>query len=329
MKVFVAGGAGYIGSHTVYELIRAGHEVVVYDNLSTGCRDAVHPGARFYEGDILDKDRIVQVLQTESAEGAVDVAMHFAAKLIVPESVSMPLAYYHNNVEGLRQMLLGLMESEVTSIVFSSTAAVYGEPQKGECLEDDYTLPINPYGETKLAAERMIKWASEAHGLNYCIFRYFNVAGADSTLEIGLNKDQLTHLVPLIMQAALGQIEKLSIFGSDYDTFDGTCVRDYIHVTDLAKAHVKGAEYLCKQNSSLLVNLGSGEGYSVKEVVDAASKLLPLAYEFVPRRPGDPAKLYANITKAREQLGWQPELGLNDILQSDLDYRRKLLGSNS
>ncbi|MDR2035970.1 MAG: UDP-glucose 4-epimerase GalE [Coriobacteriales bacterium] len=325
MKVFVAGGAGYIGSHTVYELIRAGHEVVVYDNLSTGRLGAVHPKARFYEGDILDKGRIIEVLNCERATGAVDVAMHFAAKLIVPESVSQPLEYYHNNVEGLRQMLVALVETEVKNIVFSSTAAVYGDSERGECFEDDLTLPINPYGETKLADERMLKWAGEAYGLNSCIFRYFNVAGADATLEIGLDKDQLTHLIPLIMQATLGLREKLSIFGNDYPTPDGTCIRDYIHVTDLAKAHVLGAEYLYQQQESLLVNLGSGKGYSVKEVVDVASQLFDFAYEYAPRRAGDPAKLTANITRAREQLAWQPILGLKDMLQSDHDYRQKLL----
>ncbi|MDR1357915.1 MAG: UDP-glucose 4-epimerase GalE [Coriobacteriales bacterium] len=325
MKVFVAGGAGYIGSHTVYELLRAGHEVVVYDNLSTGRREAVHPDARFYEGDILDRARIVEVLEAERETGAVAVALHFAAKLIVPESVTHPLAYYHNNVEGVRQMLAGLVEAGVKHVVFSSTAAVYGEPQHGECREGDYTLPINPYGETKLAAERMIRWVGAAHGLTSCVFRYFNVAGADASLEIGLDKDQLTHLVPLIMQTALGQRDTLSIFGNDYDTPDGTCIRDYIHVTDLARAHVLGAEHIVNRQEDLLLNLGSGKGYSVKEVVDAAEELFSFAYEYTERRPGDPAKLIANIQKAREQLGWRPELGLRDILQSDYAYRKKLL----
>jgi UDP-glucose 4-epimerase len=324
MKVFVAGGAGYIGSHTVYELIRAGHEVVVYDNLSTGRREAVHEQARFYEGDILDKAHIVRVLKAERAQGPVDVAMHFAAKLVVPESVTQPLAYYHNNVEGLRQMLAGLIEAGVNNIVFSSTAAVYGEPENGECREDDPVLPINPYGETKLADERMLKWVGAAHGLRSCILRYFNVAGADATLDIGLDKDQLTHLVPLIMQTALGRRGVLSIFGNDYDTPDGTCIRDYIHVTDLARAHVLGAQYLLSQERSLLVNLGSGRGFSVKEVVDAAEKLFSFAWEYAPRRAGDPAKLTANIERAQALLGWQPELGLEDILQSDYAYRKGL-----
>ena len=329
MKIFVAGGAGYIGSHTVYELVRAGHDVVVYDNLSTGRRSAVHADARFYEGDILDKSRVIEVLNAEESSGAVEVAMHFAAKLIVPESVSQPLAYYHNNVEGLRTMLAGLVETGVRNIVFSSTAAVYGEPKAGECSEDDYTIPINPYGETKLADERMIKWVAAAHGLNSCIFRYFNVAGADASLEIGLDKDQQTHLVPLIMQTALGQRERLSIFGNDYDTPDGTCIRDYVHVTDLAKAHVLGAEHIARQNESILLNLGSGNGYSVSEVVEEAQALFPFSYEYAPRREGDPAKLIASITKVQERLGWQPELGLKEILESDYAYRKTLLQKSS
>ena len=328
MKVFVAGGAGYIGSHTVYELIRAGHDVVVYDNLSTGRRSAIHPSARFYKGDILDRERLLEVLETEQASGSIQVAMHFAAKLIVPESVTIPLEYYHNNVEGLRQLLEGLVAAKIRNVVFSSSAAVYGQPASGECYEDDATLPINPYGETKLASERMLKWVSEAHDLNYCIFRYFNVAGADASLEIGLDKDQLTHIVPLIMQTALGQHQQFTIFGNDYDTPDGTCIRDYVHITDLAKAHVLGAEYLCQENQSLLVNLGSGKGYSVKEVVDAARELFSFEFDYGPRRPGDPAKLIANINKAQALLHWQPQLGLSDILHSDYAYRQQLLASN-
>ncbi|MDR1713038.1 MAG: UDP-glucose 4-epimerase GalE [Coriobacteriales bacterium] len=328
MKVLVVGGAGYIGGHTGYELVRAGHDVVVLDNLSTGNLHNVHPDARFYWGDIRNKTDITRVLTAEAADGQpVDVAMHFAAKLIVPESVSQPLAYYENNVEGLRTMLEALVDCGVRNVVFSSTAAVYGEPASGICREDDPTVPINPYGETKLACEKMIRWVAEAHGLNYCIFRYFNVAGADASLEIGLDKDQLTHLVPLVMQAALGLREKLFIFGDDYDTPDGTCVRDYIHITDLAQAHVLGAEYITSGQGSLLVNLGSGSGYSVKEVVEAAEALAHIPCEYAPRRPGDPARLTADISRARQLLGWQPKLDLATILKSDLDFRRKLNGA--
>jgi len=326
MKVLVVGGAGYIGSHTTYELIRAGHEVVVLDNLSTGSATNIHPQAKFVWGDIRRKLDITSVLETEAEAGApIDVAMHFAAKLIVPESVTQPLAYYENNVEGLRCMLEALVECDVRNVVFSSTAAVYGEPKTSECREGDPTEPINPYGETKLACEKMIKWVAAAHGLNYCILRYFNVAGADASLEIGLDKDQLTHLVPLIMQAALGLRDKLSIFGNDYDTPDGTCIRDYIHVTDLALAHVLGAEYILANNSNLLANLGSGTGFSVKEVVDAALELFDVPYEYTARRPGDPAKLIADISRAREVLGWEPQYDLTAILRSDYDFRKKLM----
>ncbi|NLG09934.1 MAG: UDP-glucose 4-epimerase GalE [Coriobacteriaceae bacterium] len=325
MKVLVVGGAGYIGSHASYELIRAGHEVVVLDNLSTGSRAAVHQDARFYWGDIRRKSDITKVLLTEAETKPIDVVMHFAAKLVVPESVEQPLAYYENNVEGLRTMLEAMVDCGVRNVVFSSTAAVYGEPEEPVCREDDPTKPINPYGETKLACEQMIKWVAAAHDLNYCILRYFNVAGADSTLEIGLNKDQLTHLIPLIMQTALGQREKFYIFGNDYPTHDGTCIRDYIHVTDLARAHVLGAQYILKSNDSLLVNLGSGKGFSVAEVVNAAQALFDFEYEYAPRRAGDPAKLIASNQRAANLLGWKPSLSLDDIIKSDYAYRRILL----
>jgi UDP-glucose 4-epimerase len=326
MKILVVGGAGYIGSHTVYELIRAGHQVTVYDNLSTGRRGAVHKDAAFVHGDILDQPHLEQVFkEAEQAGAPFDAAMHFAAKLIVPESVSQPLAYYHNNVEGLRCLLAAMANCGVRNVVFSSTAAVYGNPEDGLCHEDDYTIPINPYGETKLACERMIKWAAAAHNMNYCIFRYFNVAGADESLEIGLDKDQLTHLIPLIMQTALGQREMFSIFGDDYPTPDGTCIRDYIHVTDLAQAHILGAAYIIDHDQSILCNLGSGRGYSVREVVDTALQMFDFKYEYIERRPGDPASLTADITRARELLGWQPQKSLEQMIRSDYDYRKTLI----
>lgn len=325
MKVMVVGGAGYIGSHAVYELIRAGHEVVVLDNLSTGRLRNVHRNARFYQADIRNYDEIVNVLAVETAIAPIDVVMHFAAKLIVPESVEHPLEYYENNVGGLRTLLEALVAYDILRIVFSSTAAVYGQPADGICREDDPTNPINPYGETKLACEKMIHWVAAAYGMQYCIFRYFNVAGADASLEIGLDKDQLTWLVPLIMQTALGQREMFYIYGNDYDTPDGTCVRDYIHVSDLARAHVLGAEYLMQTNQSLIANLGSGSGYSVKEVLDTALELFELPYEYGERRAGDPDKLIADISRAREVLKWQPELDLRQMLESDYDFRRKLL----
>lgn len=324
MKVLVIGGAGYIGSHTVYELIRAGHEVVVFDNLSTGQRNAVHAEAPFYEGDICSKADLSACIAAEQKKKPIDAVMHFAAKLIVPESVSKPLEYYHNNVEGVRIMLECMVEADIKNVVFSSTAAVYGEPATGVCHESDPLSPINPYGETKLACEKMIEWVCAAHDMNYCIFRYFNVAGADSTLEIGLDKEVITWLVPIIMQAALGQRDQIVIAGTDYPTPDGTCVRDYVHVTDLAKAHILGAEYVETKHEDLILNLGSGNGFSVKEMVDESLKLIDVPYEVGPRRPGDPAKLIACADKAQEVLGWKPELGLVEILQSDLDFRRQL-----
>lgn len=323
MKALVIGGAGYIGSHTVYELIRAGHQVAVLDNLSTGRRDMVHPEARFYEGDILCKADIAHAIEAEEALGGKpDVVMHFAAKLIVPESVEKPLEYYHNNVEGVRVMLEAMVEHGIKDVVFSSTAAAYGEPEGDECRETDPTHPINPYGETKVADEQMIKWVCSAYHMNYCIFRYFNVAGADDSLEIGLIKDQVTWLVPLIMQTVVGERPMFYVFGTDYPTPDGTCVRDYVHVSDLAVAHVLGAEYILREGKDLLCNLGSGNGYSVQEVVDAAHKLADFPVTYAARRSGDPAKLIANSDRAREILGWQPSRSLDDILRSDLDFRR-------
>ncbi len=325
MKVCVIGGAGYIGSHVVYELIRDGHEVIVVDNLSTGRRDMVHKDARFYFGDITDKKSLVSIFNIECSRKKFDVVMHFAAKLIVPESLEKPLEYYHNNVEGVRIMLEVMRDFNIKNVVFSSTAAVYGNPQKYICEEDDPTLPINPYGESKLASEKMIKWVTGAYNMNYCIFRYFNVAGADESLEIGLNKDNLTHLIPVTVQTMLKIREKMYVFGDDYDTKDGTCVRDYIHVSDIARAHVLGAKYICENNRSLLANLGSNEGYTVKEIIDEVSKYGKVNYEITKRREGDPAKLIASNKIAKEILGWEPKYNLSDIIKSDIEYRKKIM----
>lgn len=324
MKVCVIGGAGYIGSHAVYELIRDGHEVVVIDNLSTGKKEMVHKSAKFYLGDITKIDELRNIFKKECDIKPFDVVMHFAAKLIVPESVEMPLEYYYNNVEGVRIMLKVMTEYNIKNVVFSSTAAVYGEPEKEICEETDRTLPINPYGETKLASEKLIKWVCERYNMNYCIFRYFNVAGADESLEIGLNKDNLTHIIPITVQTALGIRDKMTVFGNDYDTKDGTCIRDYIHVSDLAYAHVLGAKYLVNNNKSLLVNLGSNEGYSVLDIINEVEKYYKVNYEIGSRRPGDPAKLIASNTKAKEILGWTPKRTLKDIVKSDIDYRNKI-----
>lgn len=320
MNVLVVGGAGYIGSHAVYELKRAGHKVSVMDNLSTGDKSFVPNDVKLYIKDVTKKEETLEVLKDQK----FDAVMHFAAKLIVPESVKKPLLYYHNNVEGVRVLLESMVEANVKNIVFSSTAAVYGEPEHGVCSEDDLTKPINPYGESKLACERLIHWASLAHNLNYVVFRYFNVAGADSSLEIGLKKQQLTHLIPVTIEAALGLRDKLTIFGNDYDTKDGTNVRDYIHVSDLAKAHVRGCEYLLNGGKSDIFNLGSTNGYSNLEVANTVNEIIPLKYEFGPRRDGDPATLIADIKKANQVLGFKPQYNLKDIVLSDLAYRKNI-----
>lgn len=332
MKVLVIGGAGYIGSHIVYEFIRDQHEVVVLDNLSTGARDFVHQKARFYLGDMTKREDLVKLFTNESKKQPFDVVVHCAAKLIVPESLRCPLSYYYYNVEGVRLVLEVMNEYKVKNFVFSSTAAVYGNPLKFICEEEDEVSPINPYGESKLAAERMIKWVAKAHDINYCIFRYFNVAGADKSLEIGLKKDVLTHLIPTVMQVGLGLKEKVIIFGNDYETVDGTCIRDYIHVSDLADAHVLGAKHICSKQESILLNLGSNDGYSVKEVISEVRKHLPVKVEIGERRDGDPAQLIASSEKAKIVLGWKPQHGLDSIIASDLAFRQKLLkdsgGSN-
>lgn len=326
MKVLVIGGAGYIGSHAVYELIRDGHEVIVMDNLSTGREKSINKKATFYQGDITKKEDLVRVFDTESKNGSIDVVMHFAAKIIVPESVEKPLEYYHNNVEGVRLMLETMVEYSVKNVIFSSTAAVYGEPENEVCLEDDTLKPINPYGSTKLAVEEMIKWIANAYKMNYGVFRYFNVAGADESLEIGYNyeREKITHIIPIVSEVALGIREKFMIYGNDYSTPDGTCVRDYIHVTDLARAHILGAKYIMQNNQSFTFNLGSNDGYSVKQIVDAATKIKPIKYDIAERRLGDPAKLIASNKKVKEILNWEPQYTIEDMIKSDIEYRSKL-----
>jgi UDP-glucose 4-epimerase len=319
MKVLVVGGAGYIGSHTVYELIKDGQEVIILDNLSSGYMELVHEDAIFYHGDIRKKSDIEQVF----IDHQIDVVMHFAAKIIVPESVKEPLEYYHNNVEGVRVLLEAMRDHQIKNIVFSSTAAVYGEAS-GVCLEDSATKPINPYGETKLACEKMIQWVCQAYQMNYVIFRYFNVAGADLSLKIGLMKDQLTHLIPVAIQGILGIRDHLTIYGNDYPTKDGTCIRDYIHVSDLAYAHVLGAKYLMQGGKSEIMNLGSNSGFTVLEVAKAVHEIAPLKYIIGPRRDGDPAELIASNQKAKTILKWSPKYNLKDIVLSDYHFRKKI-----
>lgn len=305
MSVLVLGGAGYIGSHTVYELIERGEDVIVADNLQTGHIEAVHKQARFYKGDIRDKNFLDEIFKKEK----IDAVIHFAANSLVGESMTNPLKYYDNNLYGTMILLKSMVENGIDKIVFSSTAAVYGEPENIPILETDRTEPTNTYGETKLSMEKMFKWVSRAHNLRYVSLRYFNACGAHVSGKIGEAHNPESHLIPLILQVPNGQRKEVSIFGDDYPTKDGTCIRDYIHVTDLAQAHILAVDYLRKGNSSDIFNLGNGVGFTVKEVIETARKVTehPLPAVISPRRAGDPAQLIASSEKAKAVLGWKPQ----------------------
>jgi len=309
MKVLVTGGAGYIGSYAVGLLLERGHEVVVLDNLSSGSLDAIDEKVTFYKGDIRD----ITLLRNMFEKEKFDIVMQFAAKLIAPESVALPLDYYSTNVVGVHTILTVMKEFKVQKIVFSSTAAVYGLLDKSEINETDPTNPINPYGETKLASEKMIEWASNAYDLEYVIFRYFNVAGGRKP---GFSPTYQTALIPRVLSAAKGLIDKLYIYGDDYKTPDGTGIRDFVHVYDLAAAHVLAAEKMLDSNvESGIYNLGSGSGFSVMEVFEVAKKVtgIDIPYSISERRPGDPVKSVASSIKAQEKLGWIPQY---DTLES-------------
>lgn len=305
MSILVLGGAGYIGSHTVYELIDRGEDVIVVDNLQTGFKAAVHPKARFYEGDIRDKAFLDDLFTKEKIDGVI----HFAANSQVGESMKVPLKYYDNNLYGTMVLLESMVEHGIDKIVFSSTAATYGEPERIPILESDRTEPTNTYGETKLSMEKMMKWTNKAHNLRYVALRYFNACGAHISGKIGEAHNPETHLIPLVLQVPLGKRPYISIFGNDYDTKDGTCVRDYIHVTDLAQAHILALKYLAEGNDSDVFNLGNGIGFTVNEIIESARKVtgldIPAKYEA--RRAGDPSKLIASSEKAKTVLGWNPE----------------------
>ena len=321
MNVLVTGGAGYIGSHTVYALIEKGVDVVVIDNLETGHIEAVHEKARFYKGDIRDRAFVDSVLDKEK----IDAVIHFAANSLVGESMVNPLKYYDNNVNGTKVLLQSMVAHGLDKIVFSSTAATYGEPEKVPILETDRTEPTNTYGETKLAMEKMFKWTDRAHGLKYVSLRYFNACGAHVSGKIGEAHSPETHLIPLILQVPLGQREYISIFGDDYDTSDGTCIRDYIHVTDLAQAHILAVDYLMKGNESNIFNLGNGVGFTVKEVIDTARKVTghEIPARIAERRAGDPARLIASSDKARQVLLWKPEhADLEEIISTAWNWHK-------
>ena len=305
MAILVCCGAGYIGSHAVHALVEKGEQVVIVDNLQTGHRGALNPAAKFYEGDIRD----ATVLDKIFTENKIEAVIHFAANSLVGESMEKPLLYFNNNVYGMQVLLEAMVRHGVDKIVFSSTAAVYGEPKRVPIHEDDETCPTNTYGETKLTMEKMMKWVSRANGVRYVSLRYFNAAGALPDGSIGEDHKTETHLIPLILQVPTGRRDHITVFGDDYPTPDGTCLRDYIHVVDLADAHVLALEYLRKGGASDIFNLGNGQGFSVKEMIAAAEKATgrSIKVEIGARRAGDPAQLIASSEKARTVLGWKPQ----------------------
>lgn len=311
MKVLIAGGAGYIGSHCVKIMSEKGYDVVVLDNLSTGHRAAVKE--KLYVGDIRDRAFLDDLFAREK----VDAVIHFCAKSLVGFSMKEPLDYFHNNVYGTLVLLQAMEKAGVKKIVFSSSAAVYGDHEKMPITEDYPTNPTSTYGETKLMMEKMMKWAEIAHGFKYASLRYFNVAGADPDGTIGEDHRPETHLIPIVLQAALGKREFVEVYGNDYPTPDGTCIRDYIHVVDLIDAHIRALEYLMEGGESEIFNLGSQDGYSVLEIIEAAREVtgIDIKQRIAPRRPGDPAKLVASSEKIERVLGWKPLFGIKEIIR--------------
>lgn len=304
MKVLVVGGAGYIGSHMVKMLHLAGHDVVTLDNLSNGYRDAVLYG-EFIEGDIADRQLLDQLFSKNQFDGV----MHFASYIQVGESVDKPAMYYENNVSNTLTLLSAMTEANIKSFIFSSTAAIFGEPDYVPIDEAHFMQPINPYGHSKLMVEQILRDLDHAHGLKSICLRYFNAAGADADCELGERHIPETHLVPLVLQAASGRRDNISIFGTDYDTPDGTCVRDYIHIEDLCSAHLLALESLVAGGVSRVYNMGNGQGYSIRDVIDAVKKVTGTSFEVIeaPRRDGDPAKLVADSKQLQADLGWKPK----------------------
>jgi len=318
MKVLVTGGAGYVGSHCARELKGRGHEVVCYDNLTTGHR-ALSKGCDLIVGDIADAERLSSVLRGK------DAVMHFAAFAFVGESAKNPRKYYRNNVESALHLLNATLDAGIRNFVFSSTCAVYGLPTRVPISEDTVRSPINPYGATRLFLEHALEDYSAAYGLRFAALRYFNAAGADPSGEIGEMHDPETHLIPLALDAAAGVRPELEIFGDDYPTPDGTCIRDYIHVNDLADAHVRALEYLANGGLSIALNLGTGMGHSVKQVLSECEKVTgnPLPVKIGARRPGDPPMLVADPSRAEKTLGWKAKRSLNEIVSSAWNWMQR------
>ena len=323
MAVLVTGGAGYIGSHMVLALVDAGEEVVVLDDLSTGFARAVHPKARFVQGDVADETLVRRLI----AEHGVDAVIHFAARIVVPDSVADPLGYYLNNTSNARTLIETAIKGGVKSFIFSSTAAVYGETSSEPVSEDAPLAPISPYGRSKLMVEWMLQDASRAYDFRYVALRYFNVAGADPAGRLGQSTPKATHLIKRGVQTALGIHPQMAIFGQDYPTRDGTCLRDYIQVTDLIDAHLAALAYLRGGGESLVCNCGYGHGQTVREVIDVVKRVSGADFKVVlsPRRPGDPAALVARADRAKSALGWKPTRdNLDEIVRQALDWERRL-----
>jgi UDP-glucose 4-epimerase len=324
MRVLVTGGAGYVGSHTARSLRAGGHQVVIYDNLSTGYRRLAQ-GFELVVGDIGNREQLLPALR------GIDAVMHFAGFIAVGESVQQPRKYFQNNVDAALCLLNAALDAGVRNFVFSSTAAVYGNPVEVPIPETAATQPVNPYGVTKLTFERALEAYSDAYGLGFAALRYFNAAGADPSGEIGELHEPETHLIPLALAAVAGSRPTIEIYGEDYSTPDGTCIRDYIHVNDLAEAHARALEYLAAGGESVALNLGTGRGYSVKEVLDEIERVTgrPLPRKMGPRRAGDPPALVADPSRANRVLGWKPRRSLAEIIASAWNWMQQATAKTS
>ena len=320
MRILVTGGAGYIGSHFVRMASKSDDEVIVADNLSRGHQESIPDGVQFKNVDIRDAEKISEVIRKHSPEAVV----HFAAFAYVGESVEHPELYYQNNVVGSYNLIRAASENKVKYFVFSSTCSVYGNPGKVPISEEAQTNPINPYANTKLMIEMTLKDFQSAYGMKYVSLRYFNAAGADDSGEIGESHNPEPHLIPIVLEAACGKREKVSVFGNDYNTPDGTCIRDYIHVNDLSDAHIKALEYLANGNESTIINLGTGAGNSVMEIIKTAESITGKKIEFKisERRKGDPAILVADNTKALKILNWKPKYTIDDIIRTAWNWHQ-------
>ena len=324
MTILVTGGAGYIGSHMVYALVDAGEPVVVLDDLSTGFDWAVSPGVPLVIGDTGDQNLVSKLI----AEHGVDSIIHFAASIVVPESVAEPLKYYRNNTANTRSLIECAVKGGVRRFIFSSTAAVYGNPTHVPIGEDDRLEPMSPYGSSKLMTETILRDASAAYGLDYVILRYFNVAGADPKLRTGQSTRAATHLIKVAVETALGLRDRIEVFGTDYPTRDGTCIRDYIHVSDLIAAHADALRFLREGGRAAIFNCGYGHGFSVLEVIAKVKEVSGVDFrvDYAPRRPGDPAEIVASSRRIHDALGWTPRFdNLATICTHALDWQRKLM----